>query len=73
MSTTDASEKRTTIADIMVAQSPTIDGWICPTCKNHEGGLKCAKNIFIAFVGANTSECYAYEKGLKCRHCAKIT
>ena len=73
MSTTDASGKRTIIEDAILAQYPTIDGWICPTCRNHEGGLRCAKNVFIAFVGANMSECWAYESGVECRHCGKIT
>ena len=73
VTTTDDSEKRMTIEDAIRAQYPTIDGWICPTCRNHKGGLKCAKNVFIAFVGANTSECWAYEKGMQCRHCGMIT
>jgi hypothetical protein len=50
-----------TIADVMRAQAPTTpDDWICPHCQNYKGKLKCAKNVFICFVGANMSGCSWY-------------
>ena len=62
-----------TIEDAMLRQAPTIDGWICPTCKNHEGGLGCKQNVFIAVVGANMSRCQFYDEGKECVHCGKAT
>jgi hypothetical protein len=56
---TDDSTK--TKRDAIQDQSPTIDGWICPNCWNHRGGVKCKKNVFIAFVGANMSRCYLFD------------
>lgn len=62
-----------TIVDAIYDQSPTIDGWICKTCVNYEGPLKCKFNIFIAFVGANMAGCRFHQQGMECRHCHKFT
>lgn len=50
-----------TVADVLVHQSRP-DGWICPECKHHEGGLGCKMNMFISFVGCYTKDCQAFEK-----------
>ena len=77
MSTTDGGTwyhgPATTIEETITRQSPTIDGWICPTCKHHGGGLKCDKHVFISVVGANMSRCKYYEDGVRCKHCGKVT
>ena len=46
-----------TIMDAMIQQSPTLDGWVCPKCRNHRGNLHCSKHVFISVVGANMSNC----------------
>lgn len=46
-----------TIDDVMASQYPTINGWICPQCRNHKGNLKCSKGVLICWVGANMSRC----------------
>lgn len=61
------------IEDALARQSPTIDGWICPKCVHHQGGLSCELNIFIAFVGANLLNCWGFKEGKVCRHCSKVT
>lgn len=62
-----------TIEDAIFEQYPTIDGWICPNCRNYKGPMICAKNVFIAFVGANMKNCFGFESGRICQHCGKIT
>ncbi len=49
------------------------DNFICQRCGRYKGKGACAMNVFIAFVGANTSGCCWYEKGKECRHCGRIT
>jgi hypothetical protein len=48
------------IATIMVQQSPTINGWICPRCSNYKGKLKCEQGVLICWVGANMLGCVYY-------------
>ena len=63
----------TGIGEEIVRQSVDMgwDNFLCATCKNHSGGCKCDAGIFIAFEGANLSNCSYYQKGLKCPHCGK--
>jgi len=56
------SEHTTTIETVMAQQSPTQTGWICPTCRNHRGSLKCSKGVLICWTGANMSGCIYYIK-----------
>ena len=63
----------TSLEATIIKQTPTIDGWICPTCVNYKGKLICKENIFIAFVGASMINCFAYESGVICKHCGKVT
>lgn len=62
-----------TILDAIVEQYPTHDGWICKTCVNYEGPMKCKIGIFIALVGANMKGCRFYDQGIECRYCHKST
>ena len=48
--------------ETMVRQAPTDDGWICPTCQNHQGDLNCKIGVLICWVGANMSGCIHYLK-----------
>jgi hypothetical protein len=52
--------KLITLGDAIAHQSQP-NGWICEQCKSHEGGLHCAKNMFIAFVGCYTKDCQGFE------------
>lgn len=63
------------VSEAIARQSENInvDDWLCLTCKNYEGDLRCKKNVFIAFTGANMRGCYFYEHGHKCRHCGRVT
>jgi hypothetical protein len=45
----------------------------CASCRNYEGALVCKKGVFIAFEGANLSNCHFFDPGEKCSHCGKIT
>lgn len=51
-----------TIGEVIAAQAPTPDGWVCPTCRHHGGGINCAKGFFIAVAGGNTSGCCGWEE-----------
>lgn len=51
-----------TIIDVMKDQSPTIDGWICPECRHHQGDIGYEKNVFISAVMANMKGCAYFEK-----------
>jgi hypothetical protein len=64
MSYTSAGEwyEPRTIDEIILEQTPTADGWICPKCVYHKGGCGCSKGVFIAFVGANTSRCQFFHE-----------
>lgn len=44
----------------------------CGHCRNYEGALVCKKGVFIAFEGANLSNCRFFDLGKKCAHCDKI-
>jgi len=54
-------DNKITLENTLLRQSATYGGWICPTCRNHKGNLKCSKNVFIGFVGANMTDCFGYE------------
>ena len=47
--------------------------FICETCVNYHGGCGCDKMVFIPYQGCNTNGCSFYEKGVKCRHCGRVT
>jgi hypothetical protein len=47
----------TNLDEIMRSQYPTINGWICPKCRNHKGDLNCIKGVLICWVGANMKGC----------------
>jgi len=70
---TTGDSYETNLETALVKQTPTIGGWVCSTCVNYNGNLSCKKNMFIAFVGANTKDCLYYESGTICRHCGKVT
>lgn len=53
------------------SQGMGYHNFICALCVNYEGGYSCKQRIFIAFTGANTSNCRFYQKGTKCPHCGK--
>ena len=57
-----------TMQDVMAEQYPTMDGWVCPNCQNHRGGLNCKKNIMICWVGANMSGCIYFIKEKRRTH-----
>lgn len=63
------------IADTIWRQSINLsqDNFLCKTCKNYLGSCTCQLGVFIAFEGANLSNCFGYRKGTKCIHCGKIT
>ena len=50
-----------TIEEVIIQQTPIIGGFICEHCKCYRGKMKCDRNIFIAFVGANMSDCWGYK------------
>ena len=52
----------TSIQQIMIDQSPTPGGWICPQCKHHRGGIDCAKGFVIIVDGGNTRGCWGFEE-----------
>ena len=58
---------------LLEMQKQSIDvrpeNFICQHCKNYKGGCTCGKNVFIAFVGANMSDCGLYQHGKRCPHC----
>lgn len=60
-----------TIEDIINVQHPIAQGWVCPDCVNYRGKLICEKYCFIAFEGANLSDCRLFERGIRCPHCGK--
>jgi len=55
-------DNRGTLENILIRQSATYEGWICSTCRNYKGNLKCSKNVLIGFVGANMDGCFGYEE-----------
>jgi len=57
---TTSIEPHSTIEDAMRQQSPTPDGWVCPSCVHWLGGVKCSKNVLVCFTGANMKGCWAY-------------
>ena len=61
------------IGDELANQSQDMGGnnFICISCKNSTGGYGCSKGVFVAFVGANMSQCIYYEKGVSCPHCGR--
>ena len=57
----DPNWPRRTIDDVMREQSPIgSDGWVCPQCQNHQGGITCSKGIMICWVGANMLGCCCF-------------
>jgi hypothetical protein len=62
-----------TIEELMIEQTPTHNGWICPGCINYQDKLICDKRIMICFVGANMRDCAYFEGGNRCIHCGRIT
>lgn len=57
----------TTIAEAMVRQAPTDDGWVCPGCRFWTGGVGCSANVFISVEGANMSGCTYRKPRCQCR------
>ena len=49
-----------TLEEAIRDQSRT-GGWVCPRCRNHKGGVACKMNVFIAFTGAYTKNCFAFD------------
>jgi len=63
------------IEEEILRQSHYMPGnnWlVCGDCKNYKGACACEKNVFIAFEGANMSNCSFYDKGKKCPHCGRV-
>jgi hypothetical protein len=58
----------------MEKQSQDIcpENFICSNCKNYKGACACEANVFIAFVGANMSNCRFYQSGRKCPYCGRV-
>jgi len=56
------SRKRgVSVDDIMKEQFPIgTEGWICPQCQNHQGGITCSKGIMICWAGANMLGCCCF-------------
>jgi len=48
------------------------DNFYCKNCRHYKGGCGCEQCVFIAFVGANMSNCSYYQKGIKCPHCGEM-
>jgi hypothetical protein len=61
ISPTDAA-RVISLSEVVARQAPTYDGWICPDCKHHGGGLNCKKNVFISVVGANMKGCIFFKE-----------
>ena len=54
------------------SQNMGDDGcFICEDCTNYAGGRSCEKNVFIAFQGANMSNCIYRSTGKPCPHCGR--
>ena len=53
-----------TVGEVLAHQSRP-DGWICSDCEHHLGGVGCAKNMFISFVGCYTKDCVSFENKKK--------
>ena len=52
-----------TLEEAIAKQYPTDpECFVCETCVHHRGGCKCARNVFIAFVGGNMRGCWGYER-----------
>jgi hypothetical protein len=51
------------VADMseVIARQSWAGGWVCPDCWNHEGGVKCKRNVFISFNGAFTKGCIFFD------------
>jgi len=60
------------IQDVIARQTPTYDGWICPECKHHQGGINCSANVFIVCEGANTKNCMWFSRK-RCSQCSENT
>ncbi len=62
---TEQTEQTETIGDAIWRQSQNAspDNFICIRCRNYELNLRCAQNVFIAFVGANLSGCVYFQAG----------
>jgi hypothetical protein len=58
----------TTLEDAMVSQYPTVNGWVCPKCQNHQGNLHCKAGVLICWVGANMSGCIHYKEERRLSH-----
>ena len=60
-----------TIGSEIVRQSQDVgpNTFVCPCCKNYEGGLKCSKGVFIVFTGANMFKCCFFEPVQVGPHC----
>ena len=63
------------IADEMVRQTQgmSLAEFRCDSCVYYDGAMRCQKNVFIAFVGANMGECRYYQWGITCKHCGRRT
>lgn len=61
------------IGNEIVRQSQDMrwDNFPCSSCKNYGGGCVCEKGVFIAFEGANLSNCMYQDKGKACPHCGR--
>lgn len=64
-----------TILQEMMGQGNDInvDDWLCLACVNYLGKLRCQRNVFIAFTGANMSLCCYYQQSQICIHCGNVT
>jgi len=62
MSSTSIDQPILTIQDAIIRQTPTYDGWICPRCNYHKGGINCSANVFITCEGANTKNCIWFSR-----------
>ena len=76
MSTTDGyntwyREPQTT--DTTKQSKETYGFFKCMSCIYYLGGVKCEKNVFIAYSGCDTSQCGKYKQGKICRHCGRAT
>ena len=57
----------------MQRQSQNINptNFICEKCAFYNGGVGCEQGIFVAFKGANMSNCHFFKPGVKCPHCGE--
>ncbi len=53
-------------------QNLTSENFGCDSCKNYEGSLVCKQRVFIAFKGANMSNCLFYQRGTLCPQCRQV-